>query len=407
MPKVLNKELRNVLAKALKPEPLWKGPYSDDKNGGITYSLLSRFLVCRHRFWIRTIKGLKQDEGFDYKMEYGNAWHYCEELLAANRTMGMILGGLKTYCIELAKRFPQSSAEVVKLYNSCKVQFPIYVEYWSKSGDVKKRKPVYQEEVFDEPYTLPDGRVIRLRGKWDAVDLLTNPKKVLGYYGQENKSKSDIQVEQLIRQLPFDLQSMLYIVTMRLHFAKIEKKPKPVHGIRYNVIRRPLSGFKYNIKQRKGMGKAKKGEETSEQFYTRLGEVIREASFDAKGKPKEHSDFFVRFTVDVTAQDVENFKKMVLNPVLTQLADWWDSIQGNPFDPWTMKRSHDDMVNDAPGLGATTRPNSHHWMFPSGVYNPALEGRAAAVDEMIQTGNERGFGRTENLFNELEVVPNA
>lgn len=383
MPKLTN-ELKQSLTKALDQTPLWEGPYSEGKNGGVTYSLLSRFLVCRHKFWYRVVKGLKQEEGFDYKMEYGNAWHLCEENLAAGKDWKE---PLKQFCLGMSRSYPANSPDVVKMYECCKVQFPIYVEYWSKQKDVKNRKPLGQEEVFKVRYKVPCGRKVVLRGKFDSRDLID--KKV---YVQENKSKSDIDPDKLKNDLPTDLQSMLYVITSNLVDARL-----PIGGVRYNVIRRPLSGMKYNIKQRKGMGKAKKGEETAEEFYTRLGEVIRETSFDAKGKAKEHSDFFVRFKVDLTDKDINNFKRMIFNPVLTQLCDWWDSIQGDPFDPWTT-----DIASMLPPDFNERIPNKHHYLFPSGCYNPALEGRAAAIDELIQTGNERGFKRTETLFNELE-----
>mgnify|MGYP003463448113 FL=1 len=92
MPKILP-DLQDAIEELNKP--LWDGPYTETENGGLTYSLLSRFLCCRHRFWLRVIKGLKADEGFSYIMEYGNAWHYCEELFAAGKAMNNILTSLK------------------------------------------------------------------------------------------------------------------------------------------------------------------------------------------------------------------------------------------------------------------------------------------------------------------------
>src|SRR4051794_6290554 len=59
--------------------PLWKGPEED----GITFSLLSQFLVCRERFRVRVIEGLSAGGGFNHRIEYGSMWHTCEEALAA------------------------------------------------------------------------------------------------------------------------------------------------------------------------------------------------------------------------------------------------------------------------------------------------------------------------------------
>ena len=69
--------------KRSKVEPIggriWDGPEED----GITQSLLSRFLVCRERFRILVVDGLKPVDQFSSRIEYGQMWHLCEENLAA------------------------------------------------------------------------------------------------------------------------------------------------------------------------------------------------------------------------------------------------------------------------------------------------------------------------------------
>ena len=55
--------------------PAWKGPVED----GITFSLLSRWVVCRERFRLQAIEGLKEDEGFVAPIEFGSLWHEAEE----------------------------------------------------------------------------------------------------------------------------------------------------------------------------------------------------------------------------------------------------------------------------------------------------------------------------------------
>ena len=66
-----------------------------------------------------------------------------------------------------------------------------------------------QEQVCDVPYNLPSGRVVRLRGKFDSVDLIDG-----GIYLQENKTKGDIDKIQVERQLSFDLQTLMYSVAL-------------------------------------------------------------------------------------------------------------------------------------------------------------------------------------------------
>jgi len=80
-------------------EPLWKGPCSTDDNGGITFSLLSRWLVCRHRFYIYAIQGIQPMREFNHRIEYGSMWHVCEEHFArgdelAGRSEGLLSGAM-------------------------------------------------------------------------------------------------------------------------------------------------------------------------------------------------------------------------------------------------------------------------------------------------------------------------
>lgn len=377
-----------------KQKSLWDGPYSQTENGGITFSMLSKFLSCRERFHIRYVRGLKAYEGFDYKMEYGNAWHYCEELLAGNYGPQSILIKLKHYCQKLVEVHPQNSVEINKLYQCIKVQFPAYVEYWSENEDVVNRKPLHQERVFEVIYTLPSGRKVVLRGKIDAEDLIS--KKL---YIQEDKSKSDIKPKEVLkRELMCDLQSMMYVVAVDEELKQTKKdslssKIPPIGGVRYNIVRRPLSSMKFNIKQRKGRGKAKTGAETEEQFYERLGKLIRDNA----------SQFFVRMKIEVDRDDIEWFKSRVLNPILEQLCDWWDSIQGNVMEPFTIYPHIKAYINGQPAGYIEQRPNPYHFIYPFGVYNPTLEGRESGYEKLIYGNDERGFERSESLFEELKV----
>lgn len=153
--------------------PLWKGPEQD----GITFSMLTRFLSCRERFRLYAIEGLRPVEQFNHRIEYGQMWHVCEEAVARDPLPPDHMGSpwfqaLMVYCKELCRKFPLSQDQVDHWYNVCKVQFPLYVDYWSQHPDVINRVPLLQEQVFDVPYKLPSGRIVRLRGKWDSVDLV-------------------------------------------------------------------------------------------------------------------------------------------------------------------------------------------------------------------------------------------
>lgn len=399
MPKVTGKTTKHTqngavpttAKKAVKvppKEPLWRGP----EESGVTQSLIGKFLNCRERFRLLTIEGLKEREGFSLRLEYGNMIHVCEEATAAKRPWEP---ALLEYCKKLVKKFGnQDSQQISHWYEVCRQQYPVYLKHWKKNPDVVNRKPIAQEETFDEIYVLPSGRKVRLRGKFDAVDSIT---KLI--FVQENKAKGDIKPDRLINELPFDLQSNTYLTAAMLKYKNVGV----VGGYRYNVLRRPLSGGKYTIKQHEGRGKAKKGAETPEQFYARLGGLIA----------SDPEFFFYRWKIDVTAADIKNFQTICLNPILEQLWDWWTWIKCDPFNPWR-QRKIGELLENCPILDEAQRkfmtssdtsylqPNCIHWMHPTGVYNPTAEGRSSPYDEFMLTKSDRGLYRTTNLFPELE-----
>lgn len=402
---------RNKLKQAVKAnqepkrESLWKGPCSNEPNGGITFTMLSRFLVCRERFRIAYVEGIQPEPEYSAALEYGNMWHVCEQALAGtnHEDRRMVTPSrveweqpLTEYAAGLVRKYKLNGAEIDKAFRCCKVQFPIYVDYWRKHPDVKGRKPVFQEQPFEVAYKLPSGRVVILRGKFDAVDVI---EKML--WVQENKSKSEPDREKLQQQLPFDLQSMMYLTALDAKLTDDSDPDKPgalfnywklpIGGIRYNVVRRPLSGQKYNIKQLKGRMKGKGankvrvGVETKEQYYDRLGKLIK----------KEAHDFFIRMRMAVDPAELRSFQRRCLIPILEQLCDWWESIESDPFNPWQTKCASIDKV--------IYRNNDMHWFFPAGVYNPALEGRTSAIDQYILNKDMRGLVRIDELFPELKT----
>ncbi len=327
--------LRNAKIKSPKPrsEPLWKGPEVD----GITFSLLNRFLQCRERFRLYVVEGLRPADTFNHRIEYGNMWHVCEEALASERShFGEVVGttlwedNLREYAQELCQRYPLEQSQIDHWYNVCKTQLPLYVKYWSKHPDVKERTPLLQEQVFDVPYKLPSGRTVRLRGKWDAVDLIGKGKGA-GVFLQENKTKGQIDEGQIKRQLTFDLQTMLYLVALQNIDEDVRwfempagsamlARDKPLLGVRYNVVRRPLSGGKGSIVQHKGKParKLKSGKtspakpaETKESYYGRLKTIIAESP----------AEYFMRWQVLVSPADIQRFRRECLDPILEQLVD--------------------------------------------------------------------------------------
>ena len=406
----LSEKLKGYKPKPRRKGPLWEGPSGEGPNGGITFSLLSRFLTCRERFRLYAVEGLRPNETFNNRIEYGNMWHLCEEALASG--MESVHGpywdvALRAYCLDLCRKYPFSQEQIRHWENVCRIQFPVYVDYWKKHEERVEKTCLLQEQVFDVPYTLPSGRVVRLRGKWDGVNQLGKGKNAeLRLF--ETKTKGDVDIAQIQRQLTFDLQTMLYTValtegtcpTCRGNWTKEKAafldesesscpncsgnwtapfvpanqwKPRkgfpdtPIRGVEYNVVRRPLSGGKGTIRQKQG--------ETSAEYYDRLAQYIED----------EPETYFFRFKADITPRDVENFKRKCLNPMLEQLCQWWAWVE-------QCHRLGDDPF----GAG-----NEIHSTHPMGVRNILDEGGSTDLDAMVMNGDRTGLTEVDTLFREL------
>jgi hypothetical protein len=234
--------------------PVWQGPEKD----GITYSLLCKFLTCRERFRCLVVLGLKPEDSFQEKMEFGNMFHLCEETYAKGDNSNYSWEeALSKFARSLCQRYKHEQDQVDKWYNICKVMFPIYIKYWNMNKKLAQRTSIFPpEHVFDVPYKLPSGRNVRLRGKWDRVDKVVLRDGNLSLYGAEiedHKTKSEIDQGKICNQLTFDLQMLYYAVA---YVSQSVARNVPFHGIRYNVIKRP----------RQYQGK----KETPQQFYDRL-----------------------------------------------------------------------------------------------------------------------------------------
>jgi hypothetical protein len=403
-----NKSLTDTLKKsgaqsptmAKAKTPIWRGPEIE----GITFSLLSRFLVCRERFRILVCEGLTSADGFNHRIHYGSLWHVAEEAYAAckppasKKWKETVDVALRQYAQSLCQQYRMQQEQIEHWYNVAKCQFPIYVQYWERHPDVVDRVPLLQEVSFKVPYTLPSGRVVLLRGKWDSVDLIGRGANARIFL-QENKTKGEIYEQQLKRELEsgFSLQVMIYLTAltqdtgidaleemkMKVGVGKMpsDRASSSIGGVRYNVIRRPLSGGKGSIVQHKPSKSNPKGE-TKAHFYERLGGIIAQ----------EPEFFFMRWRVEIGKEDIARFQRQCLDPILEQLCDWWDWIEGGE-DPFRYEEA---------GVYGQYKVPPPHFRFPYNVWNSLLEGGSTDLDEYLNSGSTIGLRRCENLFPELE-----
>lgn len=365
----------------LPDQPLW-----DLYRDGITFSLLSKFIICRHRFWIRTVLGLREDLGFNHRIEYGSLFHAGLEEHARlkssipdfEKRVSKAMMGIANFAKSLIAKHPESHAEIKKWEWFACGQFELYMKHWHKTDT--DRKYIAQEQVFRVPTKLPSGRVVDIRGKYDEIFEVGGSKtsrakgtvKAGTPWLQENKTKGDIDEEGITSSLQSDLQTMMYLHTLD---GSDLIQGRRCLNILYNVISRPL-GQKWSPRQKKT--------ESEKDFQWRVLDQME----------AEPDKFFKRWNVQLAYSDLENFRHRVLFPLLEQVCDWWESIQSNPLDPWSTDRSRNRGVV----------PNPHHYQRPFGVYDSLAQGyRGDYFPFVISNGKDRkGLIRLESAFPELD-----
>jgi hypothetical protein len=349
-----------------RPLPRSKEPVWDLDRDGITYSSLSRFLVCPERFRMSMVEGWSET-GLSAPLEFGTAFHLCLEYMAAGHTLREIPTLLSGYVPQRAaasKLTPEQIQELETLVGMVVAVHAGYVSYWQKSDQSKQY--VAQEEKFEIPYRLPSGRTIKLRGRWDEAfrDLEQG-----GLWLQENKTKGQIDETGLQAMLSQDLQSMFYCVALACKFGESPQ------GILYNVIRRP------QLRQKKG--------ESLGQFQDRVQE-------DVSSRP---SWYYMRWQTSLEPGDLAYWCSRSLHPILERLVTWWEDLKQHPFDPW----GANTVEWQVPWTGETIQvPRlDNHFQRPFGVYDSLSQGQRGDFFEFLTRGSLYGLTRRGEPFPEL------
>jgi ribosomal protein S14 len=306
---------------------------------GISQSLLGKFVVCRERFRIYAVEGLRP-AGRKEAMEFGTIFHKALEYA----TDGLTSSQINTALLKWAK----ISKVDEMLCRIAAVIVPHYKKAWQDEDRGMKKHS--SEEVFMLDHKCSSAnKIIPLRGRFDSI-FIRNGKLWL----QENKTKSRIDDDKISMSLPYDLQTMLYCYAMTLKYEM------PIGGVLYNVIRKPE--LKQGVK------------ETDFEFLTRINE-------DIATRP-EH--YFKRYSLELSIVDVRRFVDTILDPLLGQVCLWWESIKENPFNPWISRGE----------------PNPYHYVRPFGIFDPMSLGRGDYF-EWVTTGSKRELEEIESPFPEL------
>lgn len=313
-------------------------PFRDLWKDGVTYSFLSEFLNCREQARLSYVEGWSQ-KGLIEAFEFGNCIHNCLEAYGKNRRRRFDHNALlNKYRIDRSRNLTAAEQDELKrIVETAKLVWPAYLNWWENKKGMETLPDcefVSLEEDFKFAHQLPDGSEIILRGRIDGL---------LRYKGKlwlmENKTKSVVD-ERIADYLPHDMQTMMYCHCMQVIYGE------PVEGVLYNVVRRP--GLRLN-KNRD------------------VPDLLERIRTDLETRPDY---YFLRWNVYLNRDDVTKWVDRVLNPILTNVKLWWQEIEQNPFDPFSI-------------------PNRvHHYISPTGLYTQY--GRSNYFD-LLTTGNDYGF----------------
>jgi hypothetical protein len=171
------------------------------------------------------------------------------------------------------------------------------------STDATPSKWVGFEQSFSLPYLYPDGKIVEIRGRWDA--LCECQRKLRAF---ETKCWSVIKPETIVAMLSWDFQYNLYL------YALTQMQPKTVGGLILNVVRRP--GHTPHIN------------ESKKDFWHRLTKEV--------ANPSKWDHYFQRFSYDVTALEMQRWASRQLFPVMERLRLWSEGKMPHSVNPTSL-----------------------------------------------------------------------
>jgi hypothetical protein len=291
--------------------PRLGGPLWDLYRDGLTQGSIKLFQRCREQFRLAMVEGwsAKKDSP---ALEFGNAWHFCDsQLHGSHATPGKTkrcktpTAAIKRY-LEVHKSHVKLSItdreDLMTLLTQVKIVMQHYIEYWKKE-DAEKNW-VAREQAFTCDYPTVDNnanfREIPIRGRWDGL-FYKHRKLGDRLWLHETKTKGRIDEAGLKASLPLDFQTMLYCYAAERRFNE------SVEGTLYDVIQRP------QLRQGK--------KETVKEFLKRLEK-------DVESDPRK---YFHRWKVKLSKNDIENWRKTQLVPILEEINRWNDLQDKGPY----------------------------------------------------------------------------
>ena len=294
-----------------KKESLWKF-----WNHGVTGSFVDRFQDCRKQTELAYVDGWtprNTNEG----LEFGTLGHKIMERaykLAKPRKF-KIDQWIEEYEQEWRTAIPNPTeaqlAQQELIYAKAQAILPAYFQRYD--GDFLGKytvpfngpKPVSflaTEGEFCIPYIFPDGYTTYFRGMRDIVFL----DKAGGHWISDYKFLSVIDARVILATMQCNFQLWGYMYSYMIETGLVPK------GAILNIIRRPAT--RYNP-----------AKET-------LHEYMERTTIDC-ADPEKYPINFLRIAMAVTKQEILDWKKYTLDPIMDDVRGWWEGRYPNYRSP--------------------------------------------------------------------------
>jgi len=268
--------------------------FYDMYRDGITSSMIAKWLTCPKQCEIEYAKGYASHKQSD-AITYGNCVHSVLQQAYSQSTIPLP-GLIRTYINRYSERIQDDEASSEQQeaneisYAKAEGVLRYYFVHYQKDFDTTW---VITEDTYRVDVGYKDGKVVPLRGKLDG-GFKKNEDSALWLV--DHKCMGQIVLDDILLLLPVDLQINFYLWCMVAN----GQDPK---GFYYNIIRNP------QLKPHRSKGESLEG------FTERIAEKVAE-------DPKH---YFFRIKIPFTREEILNWGKKQLMPILRDMRRWYDS----------------------------------------------------------------------------------
>lgn len=275
-----------------KPDtPAWKGPLY----GGVTQSLLTRFLECPFRFYLYAICGLVETKPDNENLIWGDVFHKGLEHYVKGDSLQISIDFMHKYLNERYPKAPPTfkytTANMLKVYP---------IKNFASWGEIDTEVEFRQEHIIR-------GRLTSLRGK---IDLLNKHRTKIGdHKGKGRNAQSETSIRRDIRT---DLQMNLYAWSQGC-----------ISDWLYDVIKIPEQHYR---------APARRAGESAEAWADRVFNTHKDYSygFPIKTCPGVWINQIPHYQPE---SDIRLYMELTIFPIIEALWTWWDYVTSSDFDP--------------------------------------------------------------------------